>query len=207
MANRGRCGRSPVGSAGLIDARNRALLAVTYDMLLRRSELVALQVSDIVAETDGAATVLVRRAKADPEGRGAMVYLARDSMALVREWLKRSGVSKGRVFRSLSRGVVGARLDACHVSRIFKKMAREADLPGEVVGRISGHSTRVGATQDMVAGGIGMAAILHAGRDGKRKCRLQQNSCRNGMERCAPVRGAFRTADIAEPYRPHPQTI
>ena len=152
------------GGEALIDARNRALLAFAYDTLLRRSELVAVQVSDIVEDADGAATVLVRRSKVDPEGRGAMVYVAPDSMALVRAWLARSGVREGRVFRSLSRGAVGAGLDACHVARIFKKMAREADLPDEVVGRISGHSTRVGAAQDMVAEGIGMAAILHAGR-------------------------------------------
>ena len=149
---------------GLIDARNRALLAVAYDTLLRRGELVALQVSDIVEELDGCATVLVRRSKADPEGRGAAVYLARDSVALVRAWLARSGVSQGPVFRSLSRGTLGERLPASQVARIFKAMAERAGLPGEVVGRISGHSTRVGAAQDMVAGGIGMAAILHAGR-------------------------------------------
>ena len=149
---------------GLMDARNRALLAVAYDTLLRRGELVALQVSDIVEELDGAATVLVRRAKADPEGRGATVYLARDSVALVREWRERSGVCEGRLFRSLNRGALGERLDASQVPRIFKAMAERAALPGEVVERISGHSTRVGAAQDMVAGGIGMAAILHAGR-------------------------------------------
>ena len=148
----------------LIDVRNRALLAVAYDTLLRRAELVALQVADIVKEIDGAATVLVRRSKADPEGEGEMAYLARDSMALVREWLERSAVSDGKVFRSLSRGVVGEGLDACHVARIFKRMARAADLPAQVVERISGHSTRVGATQDMVAGGIATAAIQHAGR-------------------------------------------
>ena len=149
---------------GLMDARNRALLAVAYDTLLRRGELVALQVSDIVEEPDGAATVLVRRAKADPEGRGATVYLARDSVALVREWCERSGVSGGRLFRSLSRGALGTRLDASQVPRIFKAMAEGAGLPGAVVSGISGHSTRVGAAQDMVAGGIAMAAILHAGR-------------------------------------------
>ena len=37
----------------------------------------------------------------------------------------------------------GEGLGADEVSRIFKRMAREADLPGEVVERISGHSTRV----------------------------------------------------------------
>ncbi len=149
---------------GLIDARNRALLATAYDTLLRRGELVALQVTDIVEELDGSATVLVRRSKADPEGRGATVYLARDSLALVRAWLALSGVRRGRVFRSLCRGALGETLDASQVPRIFKAMAERAGLPAEVVSRISGHSTRVGAAQDMVAGGIGMAAILHAGR-------------------------------------------
>ena len=148
----------------LIDARNRALLAVAYDTLLRRGELVALQVSNIVEEVDGAATVLVRRGKTDPEGWGAQVYLARDSVALVREWLERSGVSEGRVFRSLCRGEVGEGLGAGEVARIFKRMARRADLPAEVVECISGHSTRVDAAQDMVAGGISIPAILHAGR-------------------------------------------
>ena len=149
---------------GLIDARNRALLAAAYDTLLRRGELVALQLTDIVEDADGAATVLVRRSKADAEGRGAMAYLAPDSMALVREWLERGGVTEGRLFRSLNRGALGERLDASQVPRIFKTMAERAGLPGEVVECISGHSTRVGAAQDMVAEGIGMAAILHAGR-------------------------------------------
>ena len=148
----------------LADARNRALLAAAYDTLLRRGELVALQVPDIVVESDGAATVLVRRSKADPEGCGAQVYLARDSMALVRDWLERAGVCEGRLFRSLGRGAVGEALGAGEVSRIFKRMARAAGLPAELVASISGHSTRVGAAQDMVAEGIGMAAILHAGR-------------------------------------------
>ena len=149
---------------GLIDARNRALLAVAYDTLVRRSELVALQVSDIIEEYDGSATVLVRRSKADPEGRGATLYLAPDGVSLVKEWLKRSGVRKGNLLRSLCRAVVGDQLDASQVPRIFKAMAERAGLPGEVVEGISGHSTRVGAAQDMVASGIEMPAILQSGR-------------------------------------------
>ena len=148
----------------LIDARNRALLAVAYDTLLRRGELVALQVADIVEEADGAATVLVRRSKTDAQGRGATLYLAPDSVALVRAWCERSAVTEGRLFRSLNRGALGERLDASQVPRIFKTMAERAGLPGDVVERISGHSTRVGAAQDMVAEGIGMPAILDAGR-------------------------------------------
>ena len=155
-----------LGASGerLADARNRALLALAYDTLLRRGELVAVQVSDIVVECDGAGTVLVRRSKADPEGLGEMVYVAPDTMALVGEWLGRSGVGEGRVFRSLARGVLGEGLEAGQVPRIFKRMARSAGLAGELVERISGHSTRVGAAQDMVAGGIALPAIQHAGR-------------------------------------------
>ena len=60
----------------LIDVRNRALLAVAYDTLLRRSELVSLEVSDLLVDIDGSATLLVRSGKTDPDRRGAMLYLA-----------------------------------------------------------------------------------------------------------------------------------
>ena len=148
----------------LIDARNRALLAVAYDTLLRRSELVALQVGDLIVERDGSATVLVGRTKTDREGRGARLWVAPDSVALVNAWLERSGIAQGGLFRSLRHGVVGAVLGAGEVSRIFKRMARDAELPIEAVEDISGHSTRVGATQDMIAEGIALAAIMQAGR-------------------------------------------
>ena len=149
----------------LIDARNRALLAVAYDALLRRSELSALQVDDVAEEIHGAATLLVRRAKTDPEGRGAMVCLARDTVALVRECRLSSGVDGGHLFRSLSKGgALGAKLDPSQIPRIYKAMARKAGLPPEVVDGLSGHSARVGAAQDMVASGIELPAILQAGR-------------------------------------------
>ena len=73
-------------------------------------------------------------------------------------------VHSGRLFRSLARGALGLRLDASQVPRIFKAMARDAGLAEQVVETISGHSTRVGAAQDMVASGIGIAAIRQAGR-------------------------------------------
>ena len=39
-----------------------------------------------------------------------------------------------------------------------------AGLPAQVVRRLSGHSPRVGAAQDMIASGIGIPAIMQAGR-------------------------------------------
>ena len=78
----------------LIDTRNRALVAVAYDTLLRRSELVSLQVTDLLEEMDGSGTLLIRRGKTDPGGDGALLYLAPDSIKLVREWLARSGLDR-----------------------------------------------------------------------------------------------------------------
>ena len=149
----------------LIDLRNRALLAVAYDAMLRRSELVALQVIDITMDAQGSASLFVRRAKNDPEGSGTTLYLHRDTVALVREWLVASGISSGRLFRSVRKGgALGDGLDPSQVPRIYRAMARRAGLSARVVRRISGHSPRVGAAQDMIASGIGIPAIMQAGR-------------------------------------------
>ena len=57
-----------------IDLRNRALLAVAYDAMLRRAELTSLEVSDFLEEIRGDATLLVRRSKTDGEGSGELLY-------------------------------------------------------------------------------------------------------------------------------------
>ena len=152
------------GGDSIVEVRNRALLGVAYDTLLRRSELVALCVEDLIVEPEGSATVLVRWAKTDQEGYGAEQWVAPDTVLLLQTWLDRSGVREGAIFRALRNRNVGGTLGAREVPRIFKEMARKAGLPPSAVAEISGHSTRVGAAQDMVAEGIGMASIMQAGR-------------------------------------------
>ncbi len=147
----------------LIDARNRALLATAYDTLLRRSELTSLKLADLSEKPCGSAIVLVRRSKTDPQGDGTVVFLAKDTLELVNEWIDRSSIRDGFLFRSLRSGVIGDRLDPSQVPRIYKAMARAAGLSAKVVEGLSGHSTRVGPVQDMVAAGIGAPAIMQAG--------------------------------------------
>ena len=85
------------GGERVIDVRNRAMVAVAYDAMLRRSELVALDVVDVTMDSGGSASLLVRRAKTDPEGGGAVLYLHRDSVRLLGEWLGASEIgSTGR---------------------------------------------------------------------------------------------------------------
>ena len=130
-----------------------------------RSELTSLRVSDLLEEIGGHGTLLVRRSKTDAEGQGEIVWVGPDSLRLVRRWRQRGGIEDGFLFRSLDKGgkVLGA-LPPGQVARIFKRMARKADLPESVVRGLSGHSARIGAAQDMIAAGIELPAILQAGR-------------------------------------------
>ena len=73
--------------------------------------------------------------------------------------------SVGPLFRGVLKGgrVAGA-LDAGEVARIFKAMAGKAGLTAEETARVSAHSTRIGASQDMVRYGAELPAIMQAGR-------------------------------------------
>ena len=182
----------------LIDDRNRALIAMAYDGMLRRAELTALQVVDFVEEVSGDGTLFVRRGKTDQEGVGAAVYLAGDTVTLLRTWLARSGVDAGHLFRSVAKGGrVGRALPPGQVSRIVKAMARRAGLPAEVVAELSGHSARIGAVQDMIASGIELAGILQAGRW---KSTAMVN--RYGERLLARRSGAAQLARVQERGRP-----
>ena len=87
------------------------------------------------------------------------------TVSLVLQWLDLGGIEGGLLFRSVLRsGRTGERLDESQVPRIYKSMARAAGLGEDAVARVSGHSTRVGAAQDMVAARIPMPAIMQAGR-------------------------------------------
>jgi site-specific recombinase XerD len=145
--------------------RDRALLAVAYDTMLRRSELVALLAEDLALADDGSATVLVRRTKTDQEGQGAITFLAPDTVKHLASWLEAAGITDGLMFRAvLKGGRVNGPLHPGDVARVFKGMALAARISPELVRDISGHSTRVGCAQDMAALGIELAAIMQAGR-------------------------------------------
>ena len=147
----------------LIALRNAALVAVAYDTLLRRSELVSLYIGDLHKTADGSGTVLVRRSKADQEGEGAIKYLAPDTVEHVDAWLSAAQLTSGPLFRPLTKGgQVGAgALGAGEVARVFRDLATAAGL--KLARLPSGHSTRVGATQDMFAAGFELLEVMQAG--------------------------------------------
>ncbi|MCW2240413.1 tyrosine-type recombinase/integrase [Azospirillum canadense] len=78
-----------IGDApGLLeDLRDAALLAVAYDALLRRGELVTLRTEDIKIDADGTGLLYLARSKTDQEGQGTYGWLAPDTVRRVSAWL------------------------------------------------------------------------------------------------------------------------
>lgn len=137
---------------GPLGRRNRAMLLIGYGAALRRSELVALRVSDVVRFPDRGVEVTVRRAKTDQRGHGdgAAIWAAADpDLCVLRAldaWLAVRGALRPEdpLFCSVLKSgrVTGTPLSDKAVARLVKESAAKAGLPEPA--RFSGHSLRAG---------------------------------------------------------------
>ena len=174
--------------------RERAMLCMAYETLARRGELVALEVRDIDLHPNGTGQALIRRGKTDSERQGRVAYLSRETVTWLQVWLAHSGITEGVVFRRMiGREQIGGPLNPGSIAPIFKRVAQWIGMSERIVGRVSGHSTRVGATQDLAALDIDLAAITQAGGWKSTRMPLQYaekiNAARSGMARAAAAHG------------------
>ena len=141
---------------------DKALICVSYDTLCRRSETTNIRVEDIEFDNDGSAVVLIVKSKTDQTGDGAMKYLSHTSVEHLNKWLEFAKITEGFIFRGLDRWdhVLKKPLSGDGVSRSFRRIAQKTGLD---MRGISGHSTRIGACQDLVANGIDLTSIQQAG--------------------------------------------
>ena len=105
------------------DLRAKALLAVGYSTMARRSELVALVLDDIKwnPETDDG-VVIVRMTKVNRE---EVRYLIPEAVKHLRTWIAHAGIKSGAVFRRFeAKGTVGNRsIHPQEVARIIQRIA------------------------------------------------------------------------------------
>ena len=179
-AKRGRRGKAKALDAGdvtamlrlinddsIAAARDRLLIALAFGGFLRRSELVGLDVGDVEALEDGTVRITVRSSKTDQEAEGAVVNVGKgrqiDLSALLSDWLDRSGITSGPLFRPVTKGdtIRDSRLSTRSVATIFKARAEAAGIDPT---QVSGHSTRRGAATSAHRAGADMLAIARAGR-------------------------------------------
>ena len=113
---------------------------------LRRSELVALTVADMVEGPDGY-RVTIQCSKTDQESVGQEIVVPNGTklrpVALVRAWLDRAHITQGPIFRPINRGgrVVDAMLTAESAATVVKDAAKRAGLDPAA---FAGHSLRSG---------------------------------------------------------------
>ena len=149
----------------LVGKRNRSLLSLGYDFLARRSELVAIRREDLTFTQDGALKGIIRRSKTDQYGRGRLVFGSERSAKLLKKWLRLKPKEIQPVFcavnhdRCLDRAICDRQVNEIIKQGLVrvKRYRRPSDL------KVSGHSLRVGAAQDLLIKGHDMAAIMRAG--------------------------------------------
>lgn len=184
--------------------RERALLCVAYDTMARRSELVAFDVEDFQCLTDGTGRALMRRSKTDQVGEGSTAYLSRTTVRHLKTWLDAAKIEAGPVFRRVigrgtakdvpaGRGRIAERLSVDGIAQAFKRVAKWIKMPAEDIAQVSGHSIRVGATQDLLALNIDLASVMQAGRWKTNRMPMRYGeyvlAARGGMARAAEAQG------------------
>ncbi|MCY3545268.1 MAG: tyrosine-type recombinase/integrase [Gemmatimonadetes bacterium] len=126
-----------------------ALASVMRDALLRRGEAARLRWSEVEFWSDGSARVIVRHSKTS--SASAVLYVGLRAAKALRRIRPADAEPGDRVFGLRSGRSIANRIAA---------MARAAEL-GE---GFSGHSPRIGMAQDLTAAGVGLPALMVAGR-------------------------------------------
>jgi site-specific recombinase XerD len=141
--------------------RDRGLLLLGFAGALRRSELVALDVSDLEETTEGM-LVRIRRSKTDQEGVGDFVSVPHGSRLRPVAALKEAaGITEG--FRSIKKGglVTPERLSDRSVAEIVKKRMEAAGFDSAI---FSGHSLRAGFVTSTLHHGADILRVMDVTR-------------------------------------------
>ncbi len=145
----------------LAGARDRALFLVGFAAALRRSELVGLDVADLVWTGDGV-VLQIRRSKTDAEGAGAQVAISRGRLpgtcpvTALQAWLAQGGISDGPVFRKVNCGgaVERGRLSMDAVRQVLLKRAKVAGISSTWDEPVSPHGLRAGFVTTAYRNGV-----------------------------------------------------
>jgi integrase/recombinase XerD len=133
--------------------------------------------------------------------RSSRAYLSHETVKWLKEWLDAAGIEEGAIFRRLiGRTKVGERLHADIIADIYKRVARWVGMPAKQVNQVSGHSVRVGATQDLLALNIDLASIMQSGRWKSSRMPMRYGeeilAARGGMARAAASQGRDSQQEI-----------
>jgi len=140
----------------------QAIALLAYDSLCRRSELTSLKVENIDKEK---LRIRLCRSKTDQDSIGRWIQIASFTNQSLQDWLNCAHIQDGYIFRGIANnGEIANSISPAQINRIFKKIAKAANLSDHQIKSISGHSLRVGAAQDLLLAGASLPMIMSRGR-------------------------------------------
>lgn len=151
--------------------RDRLVLILGFTMMARRSELGALQLSD-VRETEQGIEITLRTSKTDKESKGAIVAIPPashpelDPVRLVRDWkayLAGLGITDGPLLRRVTKdGKVLGGISPASINSIVRRLAVKAKLPDAE--EYCAHGLRAGGMTASLQAGIPLGVAATHGR-------------------------------------------
>jgi site-specific recombinase XerD len=145
-------------------ARDKALLSLAYDTLCRRSEIVSFDITDVINK-NGQIKICLRKSKTDQNRFGKLISINKEAQINLLKWLQKSNLSSGKLFRGVkNNNQITASLNKAQINKIFKRLALKVNVEKENITKISGHSARVGAAQDLLKYGASIPMIMQKGR-------------------------------------------
>jgi len=173
----------------LVGVRDRALLLLGFATALRRSEIAALDVSDLENVAEGL-LVRVRWSKTDQDGQGREIAVGHGAEAgtcpvlATRAWIDRAHLVEGPLFRAIDRHgrMREHRLSGKAVAAIVK---RRVSALGLDPARFGGHSLRSGFATSAAQAGVAEAEIAEV--TGHRSIAVLRGYVRRGRAFTAAV--------------------
>ena len=146
----------------LVGRRDATMLALGYEILGRRAEIVALRDNNLELCGNGTLRVTIPRSKSDQTGHGRFAFTSRQTAELVCDWIAERGSDFPFLFCPIYReGPIRRGLHSVTVVRAIRAAAERAGLSEH--SELSGHSLRVGAAQELLLRGFDTVAIARAG--------------------------------------------
>ena len=116
----------------LTGARDAAIIVLGTDVDLSPSEVIALDVEDLVIGQDGTGVLTIRRSQSDPEGEDATAILGEATVCRVCGWLKEADIQAGPMFRRMRspRAVSDKRMTQRGIRLLATSRGHDAGVPG-----------------------------------------------------------------------------
>ena len=144
-------------SEQLADIRDLVVLSLMFECLMRRAELINIEIEHLVLDEDQP-LLYIARSKTDQDGSDStFVPFSYRTQRIIKRWLRVSGIVDGYLIRGVTKYSTVRKTKAS--ADIINKITKRASALLGMEFHLSGHSGRVGGIQELVRNGSSNIAI------------------------------------------------